>query len=136
MGELGDGDRDTLVAAAREVRRHACASYSGFHVGAALLSCDGVVYTGVNVESSSYGATICAERTALVKALSEGAREFVAIAIASDAERPTMPCGICRQMLFDYAPGLEVIAVGAHEVMVITLAELLPHPFTRHDLES
>jgi len=137
MGESGVDavDRDALIAAAREARRHACAPFSGFHVGAALLSRDGVVYTGVNVESSSYGGTICAERTALVKALSEGARDFVAIVVATDAGRPTMPCGICRQLLYDYAPGLEVIAVGADEVMTISLSELLPHPFTRGDLE-
>jgi cytidine deaminase len=118
-----------LIAAARAARANACARWSGFHVGAALLTCDGRIYTGVNVECSSYGGTICAERTALVKALSEGEREFVAIAVATSSAGPVMPCGICRQLLFDYAREVVVIAVGESEVVRVTLRELLPFGF-------
>jgi len=120
---------EDLIAAARDARRHACARWSGFHVGAALLAADGTIYTGVNVECSSYGGTICAERTALVKALSEGERRFVAIAVATSSSEPVMPCGICRQLLFDYAPEIEIIAVGESRVVRATLRELLPHGF-------
>ena len=87
-----------LYQMAEAARENAYAPFSGFRVGAALLASDGTVYTGVNVENSSYGATICAERTAFVKAISEGAREFDAIAISA-GEDPALPCGICRQFM-------------------------------------
>lgn len=120
---------DALVAAARAARSNACARWSRFHVGAALLTSDGRIYTGVNVECSSYGGTICAERTALVKALSEGERDFVAIAVATSSAEPVMPCGLCRQLLFDYAREIRVIAVGERDVVRATLRELLPFGF-------
>jgi cytidine deaminase len=127
---------DRLLDSARAAMTHACCRYSCFPVGAALLASDGRVFTGVNVESSSSGGTICAERTALVKALSEGVRDFTAIAVATNAARPTMPCGICRQLLHDYAPGITVIAGASGARQVTTLAELLPHPFGAEDLEG
>lgn len=130
---LNNHECSSLISIARSVLPNACAPYSNFRVGAALLTADGNVYTGVNVESSSYGGTICAERTALVKALSEGERTFVAIAITSDADAPTMPCGICRQLLHDYAPSLEVICDGGGAAVRTTLAELLPHAFGAGD---
>lgn len=131
---LDDAQRDVLVSQARAAMVHSCCQFSGFPVGAALLAADGSVFTGINVESSSSGATICAERTALVKALSDGVRDFVAIAVVTNASRPTMPCGICRQLLHDYAPELLVVAEAGGERVVITLAELLPYPFGARDL--
>jgi len=106
------------------------APYSKFHVGAALLADDGRIFTGVNVESASYGLTVCGERCAVFKALSEGARRFTAIAVATDEERPTSPCGACRQVLWDQAGDLLVIlhsVRGAHEEM--RLSTLFPRPF-------
>ena len=127
---ISDADRERLAAAAAAARQQAVAPYSKFQVGAALLADDGRVFTGINVESASYGLTICAERTAVFKALSEGARRFTAIAVATDEERPTPPCGACRQVLWDQARDLWVILAstrGAREEM--RLSELLPRPF-------
>ena len=104
--------------------------YSKFHVGAALLCADGRVFTGCNVENAAYGSTICAERTALVKAVSEGAREFVTLAVVGRGEDFCWPCGACRQMLREFAPNLEVVVGnGKKELTVIPLPELLPHSF-------
>ena len=123
-----------LYQMAEAARENAYAPFSGFRVGAALLASDGTVYTGVNVENSSYGATICAERTAFVKAISEGAREFDAIAISA-GEDPALPCGICRQFMYEFAPQIRVITGPAKEgetgdgLSVRTLEELLPDGF-------
>jgi cytidine deaminase len=127
---ISDADRERLVTAAARARDHAVAPYSKFHVGAALLADDGRIFTGVNVESASYGLTICAERTAVFKALSEGARRFTAIAVSTDEERPTPPCGACRQVVWDQARDVWVILSsvrGAREEM--PLSALLPRPF-------
>ncbi|HQR46023.1 MAG TPA: cytidine deaminase, partial [Thermoanaerobaculia bacterium] len=97
-----------LVAAATRARRHAAAPYSKFRVGAALLAEDGRVFTGCNVESASYGLTVCAERTAVFKALSEGVRRFRAVAVVTAAKEPTAPCGACRQVLWDQCRDIEV----------------------------
>ena len=122
--------RAELVAAARAARARAHCPYSGFAVGAALLCADGTVVTGANVENSSYGLTLCAERAAVVRAVAEGRREFVAIAVATGAPTPTQPCGACRQVLAEFAPTLPVFAVGAgEEVAETTLGTLLPHRF-------
>lgn len=118
-----------LLQRARETTRFSCAPYSGLRVGAALLSESGTIHTGVNVESSSFGGTICAERTALVKALSEGERAFTAIAVTTSTGERIPPCGICRQLLFDYAPGLLVVLEGEDGPHVVSLAELLPEGF-------
>jgi len=123
-------DSDRLVAAARAAREHAVAPYSKFKVGAALLTRDGRIYGGCNVENASYGLTVCAERVALLKALSEGAREFTMIAVVADTTAPTPPCGPCRQLLWEYCGDIPVvmanlnIVTGQHQ-----MRELLPLPF-------
>ncbi|MCI9639621.1 MAG: cytidine deaminase [Emergencia sp.] len=121
-------DRE-LFQKAQSVLKNAYVPFSGFRVGAALLTAEGKVFTGVNVENSSYGGTICAERTACVKAISEGAADFVAIAIAAE-QGCAFPCGICRQFLYEFAPALRVI-VGEDEehLKEYTLQELLPEGF-------
>ena len=127
---MSDFDVEALVAAARGARERAIAPYSGFQVGAALLTSEGRVVTGCNVENATYGLTVCAERVALLKALSEGLREFRALAIVADTERPTPPCGACRQLLWEY--GGDVLVVLANLSRVISrhqLADLLPLPF-------
>lgn len=118
-----------LFRSARNAMKNAYVPFSHFQVGAALLAKGGGVFTGVNVENSSYGGTICAERTACVKALSEGYRDFMAIAIASSGGT-AFPCGICRQFLYEFAPDLVVI-LGEDEdhLMQYTLRELLPEGF-------
>ncbi|MCL2110929.1 MAG: cytidine deaminase [Clostridiales bacterium] len=109
----------------------AYAPYSGYRVGAALLAADGTVYTGANVENSSYGATICAERTAAVKAVTEGKREFEALAVAAPGTGgPAWPCGICRQFLFEFGGDLRVICgADAEHIEAVTLDGLLAHGF-------
>ena len=108
----------------------AYAPYSHFPVGAALECSDGTVFTGCNIENAAYGATICAERTAIVKAVSEGHRDFVRIAIAGRGEDFCVPCGTCRQVMMEFAPSLEVICLnGRGEAKKFSLAELLPHSF-------
>jgi cytidine deaminase len=119
------------VAAAREARERAWAPYSRFKVGAALETADGAIITGCNVENASYGLTICAERVAMFKAIAEGHRQFVRIAVVADTEAPTSPCGACRQVLWEFGQDLEVIlanltSVTGHHRM----ADLLPHPFS------
>ena len=105
--------------------------YSKFPVGAALLCADGSVFTGCNVENAAYGSTICAERTALVKAVSEGHRDnFIKLAVVGNCTDYCAPCGACCQMLYEFAPGLELLlGRGDREFMKTTLAELFPHGF-------
>lgn len=125
----------TLVRAARKARRRAKASYSGFKVGAALESSDGEVYTGCNIENASYGLTICAERVALFKALSEGAKKFVNIAVVTNAHKLTPPCGACRQLLWEYCGNIPVhLSNTSGKVQTFRLGELLPLPFDRRSL--
>ena len=123
-------DRE-LVAKAMEMQNLAYCPYSNFPVGAALLCEDGRVFTGCNVESAAYGSTICAERTALLKAVSEGCRDnWVAIAVAGRGEEFCWPCGSCRQMLYEFAPDLEVLVANRdHDFVKYTLRQLLPHGF-------
>src|SRR5215831_17673578 len=121
-----------LVARATAARQRAIAPYSGFKVGAALRGKGGTIYEGCNVESASYGLTVCAERVALLKALSEGEREFSAIAVVTDAAEATPPCGACRQLLWEFCGDIAVYLhslTGHNERM--SLATLLPHPFDR-----
>ena len=123
-------ETDRLVEAARTVRLRAHAPFSHFLVGAALETEDGQVVTGCNVESASYGLTMCAERAAVFKAVSEGHRRFRRIAVVADTAEPTPPCGACRQVLWEHGGDLEVIlanldAVKAHH----RLKDLLPYPF-------
>ena len=123
---------DELLALAAKAMQYSYSPYSKFKVGACLLAADGRVFTGCNIENASYGATNCAERTALFKAVSEGAHEFVAIAIATE-KALAWPCGICRQVLCEFACGPDMpVIVGAAasiEFTVKTLAELLPESF-------
>ena len=124
------GSEDALIDAARAAREHAQAAYSGFRVGAALECADGTVVTGCNIENASYSLTICAERVALVKALSDGHRRFTRIAVAADTEAPTPPCGPCRQLLWEYCGDIPVILANLERVTAQhRLSELLPFPF-------
>ena len=116
---------------AEQAAEGAYAPYSGYRVGAALLTADGKIYTGANVENSSYGAAICAERTAAVKAVTDGQRDFVAIAVAAPGtDAPSWPCGICRQFLFEFGGGIRVICgADADRLEIATLDELLSNGF-------
>ena len=119
-----------LVAAARRAREHAHAAYSTFKVGAALETADGQVFTGCNIENATYGLTICAERVAIFKAISEGHRAFTRIAVVADTTAPTPPCGACRQILWEFAGDIEVILANTmRETGRFKLRELFPHPF-------
>ena len=120
-----------LVTLAFSMLERSYVPYSGFPVGAALLCGDGTVFTGCNVENAAYGSTICAERTALLKAVSEGNKDdWQAIAIAGRGEDYCWPCGSCRQMLYEFAPGLKVLAArGDGEFRSCTLEELFPNGF-------
>lgn len=120
---------DRLVEEAGRVLRSAYAPYSGFRVGAALLSEDGTIWTGVNVENASYGLTMCAERSAVHAAVSSGLRDFVAIAIASEGPVAAAPCGACRQVLSEFAPRLTVVSEARGDRRTWTLDELLPERF-------
>ena len=122
-------DWEPLIDAARRCREHAYAPYSGFRVGAALRDLSGHVYTGCNVENASYGATVCAERIALFKMVSEGARRFDAVAVYTEADPAAMPCGLCRQVLGEFQAGARVIVASPASVEVIDFASLLPRPF-------
>jgi cytidine deaminase len=127
---LSGSDRDALVDAARRAREHAHARFSGFKVGAALESADGAIVTGCNVENATYGLTICAERVAVFKAISEGHRAFTRVAVVADTESPTPPCGACRQILWEFGGDLEVILANLREEKGrYRLKDLLPLPF-------
>ncbi len=119
-----------LRDAAREAMARAYAPYSGFRVGAALLTEDGAIVQGCNVENAAYPAAICAERGALMAAVVGGQRRFALLVIATEADVPTPPCGHCRQMLVEFAPDLPVVSVlGDGREALWTLRELLPSPF-------
>jgi cytidine deaminase len=122
-------EAETLVQAAQEGSLHAYIPYSNYRVGAALLASNGTIYTGCNVENAAYPATICAERVALVKAVSEGVRDFQAIAVVT--RDGGSPCGTCRQMLYEFAPHMRVIMADmeGHIHFDGTLSDLLPHGF-------
>jgi cytidine deaminase len=127
---IRDSKLDVLLDAARAVREHAHADYSGFKVGAALETADGTIVTGCNIENATYGLTVCAERVAMFKALSEGHREFRRMVVVAPPEAPTPPCGACRQVLWEFAGDLEVILANAKgETGRHTMSELLPQPF-------
>jgi cytidine deaminase len=119
-----------LLEAARAVRERAHAPYSNFRVGAALEAVDGDVLIGCNVENATYGLTICAERAALFRAIADGHREFVRVAIVTDTADPTPPCGACRQLLWEFCGDIEVILANLSRVTGrYRLSELLPVPF-------
>lgn len=124
-----------LVKMAKEAMQNAYVPYSKFRVGAALLTKDNKVYTGCNIENASFGGTNCAERTALFKAISEGKREFTKIAIISDSDEYTYPCGICRQVLSEFCLNINVIVANNKcEYITHKFSELLPYAFTSSDM--
>ena len=125
-----------LVMMAVKAKDNAYVPYSGFHVGAALLADNGKIYTGCNIENASYGATICAERTAITKAVSEGAGRILALAVSSDSDKPTMPCGICRQFINEFCtPDMPLyLSDYQGQYKAYTFDEILPHSFKQSDL--
>nr|MBI2905791.1 cytidine deaminase [Chloroflexota bacterium] len=127
---MTDDIRQTLIERALAVRRWAYAPYSRYHVGAALLAASGRIYDGINVENAAYGSSICAERTALVKAVSEGERQFEALAVVTD--NGGSPCGSCRQMLAEFGLDMRVLLLNGEGAVVreTTLRDLLPDAFT------
>ena len=127
----GSGTKDAeLIAAARTARDNAHAGFSGFKVGAALETADGTIVSGCNIENATYGLTLCAERVAMFKALSEGHRKFRRVAVVADTDDPTPPCGACRQILWEFGGDLEVILANLQrERARYQLSALLPLPF-------
>lgn len=123
-----------LIAAAQEVRSRSYSPYSGFRVGAALRCADGAVVVGTNVENASFGLSICAERSAVARAVAEGREAFDAMAIVADGDQPTPPCGACRQVMLEFAPDMVVLLAGAAgadgPVVRTTVRELVPLAFT------
>ena len=131
------GDRKNIIEilekASKKAMQNAYAPYSSLKVGAAVLGVSGKVYTGCNVENASYGLTTCAERTAILKAVSEGEKEIRAVAIASSSGKPTFPCGACLQVIAEFAPtdgDMNIYLISDQKIESYTLAELLPHGFT------
>lgn len=130
-------DDQQLIDAARKAREKAYVPYSHFPVGAALLTADGQVVQGCNVENASYGLSNCAERTAIFKAVSSGHRQFAAIAIVADTESPVSPCGACRQVMSEFMPDVRVIMANLRgDIAVATVRELLPGAFDDTDLPA
>jgi len=127
----------TLVKHAQTARKYSYSPYSRFRVGAAILTSDGQIFTGCNIENSSFGLTVCAERTAIFKAVSEGQKKFKAIAIVSGEEGYTAPCGACRQVLLDLAENIDVVMINRKgEMRILKMKDLLPHPFGRKNLRK
>ena len=127
---------DNLLTAALDARKYSQAKYSDFTVGAALLTEGQEIFTGCNVESSSFGLTICAERVALTKALSEGKSTFTHIAVVGPTDDYCPPCGACRQLLYDYAPEIKIILSNNRETKIIELKDLLPMAFEETNLRK
>lgn len=123
-----------LIQAAIEMRKQSYSPYSNFAVGAAVLSNDGYIYGGCNIENASYGLTNCAERTAIFNAVSDGKRNISAIAIVADTDRPCSPCGACRQVIGEFKIPCIIMANLKGEYKMITLEELLPFSFSNTDL--
>ena len=127
-------DRE-LLTIAEKMQGKAYAPYSNFNVGAALECSDGSVFTGCNVENSSYGSTICAEQVAVTKAVSEGKRDFTRLAVVSESDKYCLPCGTCRQILSEFSPGIEILCAKAGGAYVsYKLRDLLPFAFSLNDL--
>jgi cytidine deaminase len=123
-------DHKKLIRAAEKAKQNSYSPYSKFRVGAALLTKSGKIISGCNIENSSFSLTICAERTALFKAISESEREFKAIAIVSDADGFTPPCGACRQVIKDLAGNIDVVmSNGLKKIKIVKMNTLLPLPF-------
>lgn len=123
---------EPLIAAARAARERAVADFSGFKVGAALETTDGQIITGCNIENASYGLTVCAERVAIFKAISEGHRAFRRMVVVADTESPTPPCGACRQIMWEFCGDIEVTMANLSAVTAtLQMQDLLPLPFDR-----
>jgi len=128
-------EEEKLIAAARQAREHAHAPFSEFRVGAAVRTKSGRIFGGCNVENASYGLTICAERVAIFKAISEGEREFSAIAVVTDADQLTPPCGACRQIIWEFCGDVPVILANLNgKVERDRSSNLLPRPFDSSNL--
>jgi cytidine deaminase len=127
-----------LIEEAKKAREYAYVPYSKFKVGAALLTKDGKVYRGCNIENAAYSMCNCAERTALFKAYSEGDTEFAALAVIADTPRPVPPCGACRQVIFELCPSdMKVILANLNgDIMELTVEELLPKAFSAEDMHE
>jgi cytidine deaminase len=129
------GDNDILISAARQARENAHAPYSNFRVGAALRATSGRIFGGCNVENATYGLTVCAERIAIFKALSEGERGFDAIAVVTDTDALTPPCGACRQLIWEFCGDVPVILANLKgKVEIIAMKDLFPKPFDASSL--
>jgi cytidine deaminase len=127
---LDDESLRALTVAARDASGRAYCPYSRFRVGAAVLTDDGAITAGCNVENASYGLTVCAERNAVFRAVAEGRTRVVAVAVYTPTPRPTAPCGACRQVLYEFGPGAEVVGVcDGPETLRARLTDLLPHAF-------
>ncbi len=127
---------EELISSAVKVRENACAAYSHYRVGAALLAASGKVYTGCNVENSTYGLTVCAERVALWKALSEGEKSFTKIALVTASEPPASPCGACRQLLWEFCGDIEITLANLKAFRkTLRLSEIFPRPFDKTALD-
>ncbi len=126
-----------LIKEAKKARERAYAPYSKFKVGAAILTKSRKIFTGVNIENSSYGASVCAERVAVFNAINSGDPEIVEIAVVTDKKEPAMPCGICRQVLKEFSKNLKIYAANLEgRVIETTLDEILPMAFTKKDLKN
>jgi cytidine deaminase len=125
-----------LINKAKEAMEYAYVPYSSFKVGAALLTKDGKVYTGCNVENASYGASNCAERTAIFKAISEGEKDFVKLAVVSHTDAFTYPCGICRQVIAELLPNATFLFSHKDKIKELTLDDILPYQFDSSLLED
>ena len=129
-------DYKGLIQAARKAKTHSHSPYSKFRVGAAVMTKSGKIYTGCNIENSSYSLTVCAERTALFKAVSEGEKKFLAMVISTDVNDFISPCGACRQVISDLAGDINVILTnGVGKTKIMKMKDLLPHPFTPKNLK-
>ncbi len=125
-------DSDQLVAAARDARERAVADFSGFKVGAAVETDTGEIITGCNIENATYGLTVCAERVAIFKALSDGKRAFTRIVVVAATDNPTPPCGACRQIIWEFCGDIPVVLANLTEVKAtIAMRDLLPLPFDK-----
>jgi cytidine deaminase len=131
---IDDETWEELIAQATAASANAHAPYSGFDVGAALLTSSGNIVLGCNVENATFGATVCAERNAIANAVVQGHRDFEALAVITPADHPVAPCGICRQVLAEFCDDLEILMVTtSDDRLYVTLDELLPHRFTSED---
>ena len=124
-----------LIKEAEKARKRAYTPYSKFKVGAAILTSDGKIFTGCNIENASFGLTVCAERVAILKAISEGSTEFEAIAIIGDTDQPCSPCGACRQVVSEFGEKIKIIMSNLKgDIKIKKIGELLPKAFSKNDL--